>query len=35
VITLGGVAREQLAPQGGVLRLGVRPWEIVTLRAIR
>jgi alpha-mannosidase len=35
VVTLGGVAREQPTPKGGVLRLPVRPWEIVTLRATR
>jgi alpha-mannosidase len=35
VISLGGVAREQLAPTGGVVRIPVRPWEIVTLRATR
>lgn len=35
VITLGGVMREQLAPKSGVLRIPVRPWEIVTLRATR
>ena len=35
VVTLGGVAREQPAAKGGVLRLPVRPWEIVTLRATR
>ena len=35
VITLGGVIREQLAPKGGVLRIPVRPWEIVTLHATR
>jgi alpha-mannosidase len=35
VISLGGVAREQLAPKGGVVRISVRPWEIVTLRATR
>ncbi len=35
VITLGGVMREQLAPKRGVLRIPVRPWEIVTLRATR
>jgi alpha-mannosidase len=35
VITLGGVMREPLAPQDGVLRIPVRPWEIVTLRATR
>jgi alpha-mannosidase len=35
VITLGGVLREPLAPQDGVVRIPVRPWEIVTLRATR
>jgi len=35
VITLGGVVREQLAPKGGVVRIAVRPWEIVTVRATR
>jgi alpha-mannosidase len=35
VMSLGGVAREQLAPTGGVVRIPVRPWEIVTLRATR
>jgi 2-O-(6-phospho-alpha-D-mannosyl)-D-glycerate hydrolase len=35
LISLGGVAREQLVPQGGVVRIPVRPWEIVTVRATR
>jgi hypothetical protein len=35
VISLGGDAREQLAPKGGVVRIAVRPWEIVTVRATR
>ena len=35
MITLGSVVREQLAPKGGVVRIPVRPWEIVTLRATR
>jgi len=35
VISLGGVAREQLAPRGGVVGIPVRPWEIVTVRATR
>jgi hypothetical protein len=35
VITLGGDVREQLAPKGGVVKIPVRPWEIVTLRATR
>ncbi len=35
VVTLGGVVREPLAPKGGVLRIRVRPWEIVTLRVTR
>jgi alpha-mannosidase len=35
VISLGGAVREQLAPQGDVLRIPVRPWEIVTLGATR
>jgi hypothetical protein len=35
VISLGGVAREELAPRGGVVRIPVRPWEIVTVRATR
>jgi alpha-mannosidase len=34
-ITLGGDAREQLALEGGVFRIAVRPWEIVTVRATR
>jgi hypothetical protein len=34
-ITLGGVAREQSQPKGGIVRIPVRPWEIVTLRATR
>src|SRR3984893_7332674 len=35
LITLGGVVREQVAPKGGVVRIPVRPWEIVTVRATR
>jgi hypothetical protein len=35
VVTLGDVERERLAPADGVLRMSVRPWEIVTLRATR
>jgi hypothetical protein len=35
VITLGGVVREQLALKDGVVRIPVRPWEIVTVRATR
>jgi alpha-mannosidase len=35
VVTLGGVVREQLALKDGVVRIPVRPWEIVTVRATR
>ena len=35
VVTLGGVERERLAPKDGILRIPVRPWEIVTVRATR
>jgi alpha-mannosidase len=35
VVTLGGDLRDQLEPRGGVLKIPVRPWEIVTLRATR
>jgi mannosylglycerate hydrolase len=36
VISLGGVVRGQPGPRGGgVVRIPVRPWEIVTLRATR
>jgi 2-O-(6-phospho-alpha-D-mannosyl)-D-glycerate hydrolase len=34
-ITLGGEVRQQLAPSDGVVRISVRPWEIVTLRVAR
>ena len=35
VVTLGDVERERLTPEGGLLRIPLRPWEIATLRAIR
>jgi alpha-mannosidase len=35
LVTLGGAARERLAPRDGVLQIRVRPWEIVTVRATR
>jgi len=35
VMTLSDVERERLAPKGGMLRIPVKPWEIVTLRATR
>jgi alpha-mannosidase len=35
VVTLGGDLRDQLEPRGGVLKIPLRPWEIVTLRATR
>ena len=35
VVTLGDVERERLAPKGGLLRIPVKPWEIVTVRATR
>jgi alpha-mannosidase len=34
-ITLGGVLGERLVATGGVVRIRVRPWEIVTLRVNR
>lgn len=34
-ISLGGSAREHLAPTGGSLRLRLRAWEIATLRVVR
>ena len=35
VMSLANVERQRLAPERGALRIPVRPWEIVTLRASR
>jgi alpha-mannosidase len=35
VVTLGDAEGERLAPADGVLRMSLRPWEIVTLRVTR
>jgi alpha-mannosidase len=35
VVTLGGVLGERLVAKGGIARIPLRPWEIVTLRVLR
>jgi len=34
-VTLAGNLRERLTPKHDVVRIAVRPWEIVTLRVTR